>query len=90
MSSPPVPINRGSVGLSGAFSTIFYVEVTDAQMDTSGGGGNADEGEYIEVVNWPMEKASELLTMTESGAISVSTPTVLSILWFQLHIQPTL
>lgn len=78
---------RGSVGLSGTFSTIFYAEVGDADIVPKAGGGNALEGESIEVVYWPIEEAPELFFLTETE-IPVSTPTLLAVLWFQQNVQP--
>lgn len=51
---------KSSVGLSGTEMTMFYVEVTDDQR-VSGGGGNAKEGEYIEVVEMTIPEVRQYL-----------------------------
>ena len=49
-----------SVGLFGAVHTIFYTEVTD-QLKTAPGGGNADEGEFIELFELPVSSIREFI-----------------------------
>lgn len=44
---------RNGVGTAGSWMTLYYTEVTDA-MKVAGGGGNADEGEQIDVVELPV------------------------------------
>ncbi|CDS36899.1 uridine diphosphate glucose pyrophosphatase [Echinococcus multilocularis] len=78
-----------SVGLSGTTSSVFYVEVGDADLDLKAGGGNPEEGEFIEVIYWPVERADELLFLTETST-PVSATVVLAVLWFQRHILPSL
>ncbi|VDK23798.1 unnamed protein product [Taenia asiatica] len=78
-----------SVGLSGTTSSIFYVEVGDADLDPNAGGGNPEEGEFIEVIYWPLERADELLSLAETGT-PVSATVILAVLWFQRHILPSL
>ncbi|KAM7538902.1 hypothetical protein Aperf_G00000058054 [Anoplocephala perfoliata] len=78
-----------SVGLSGTTASVFYVEVGDSDLDPSAGGGNPDEGEFIEVVYWPVTRAEELLTLTETST-PVSGLAVLAVLWFQRNILPAL
>lgn len=51
---------RAGVGISGSVQTIFYAEVTD-DMRVNSGGGNADEGEQIEVFYLPLNKSREFL-----------------------------
>uniref|UniRef100_A0A5K3FD97 Uridine diphosphate glucose pyrophosphatase NUDT14 n=1 Tax=Mesocestoides corti TaxID=53468 RepID=A0A5K3FD97_MESCO len=75
-----------SVGLSGTSGTLFYVEVTDSDLVPSAGGGNEEEGESIEVVYWPIERSSELLSMTETK-IPVSAQLLLGVLWFQQNVK---
>lgn len=77
------------MGLSGTTSSIFYVEVGDADLDPNAGGGNPEEGEFIEVVYWPLERADDLLSLTETGT-PVSATVILAVLWFQRHILPSL
>lgn len=80
---------RASVGLSGTTATVFYVEVGDSDLDSCAGGGNPDEGELIDIVYWPVTKAEELLTLTETSN-PVSGVLVLAVLWFQRNILPSL
>lgn len=75
--------------MTAATEHLYYVEVGDRDLDPNAGGGNADEGEWIEVVYWPIDRIDDLLTLTEKK-IHVSDTTVLAVLWFQLHILPTL
>ncbi|XP_046401376.1 uridine diphosphate glucose pyrophosphatase NUDT14-like isoform X2 [Ischnura elegans] len=51
---------RSSVGISGDKQTVFYVEVTD-DMRVSQGGGNIEEGEFIEVVEMTIPDVKKLL-----------------------------
>ncbi len=82
-------IYSGNVGIGGTSSTIFYVQGTEKDRDPNAGGGNPEEGECIEVVFWPIHDIDKLLLLTEAGS-PVSTPTVLSSLWFKLNILPKL
>ncbi|VUZ49806.1 unnamed protein product [Hymenolepis diminuta] len=75
--------------LTAASGCIYYLEVGDNDLDSAAGGGNADDGECIEVVYWPIDRIDELLTLTETKT-HVSDITVLAVLWFQLHILPSL
>ncbi|KAM3172493.1 hypothetical protein ACTXT7_014404 [Hymenolepis weldensis] len=75
--------------LTAASGCIYYLEVGDNDLDSAAGGGNADDGEWIEVVYWPTDRIDELLTLTETKT-HVSDTTVLAALWFQLHILPSL
>nr|CDS34316.1 uridine diphosphate glucose pyrophosphatase [Hymenolepis microstoma] len=78
-----------SVGLSGTTATLFYVEVDDSDIDPLAGGGNPDEGEFIEIVYWPVTRLEELLTLTETST-PVSGTAVLAVMWFQHNILPSL
>lgn len=75
--------------LTAASGCIYYLEVGDNDLDSAAGGGNANEGEWIEVVHWPTDRIDELLTLTETKT-HVSDTTVLAALWFQLHILSSL
>lgn len=69
---------RSGVGTSGSSQTMFYCEVTDADLSSSGGGGV--DGEVIEVVEYSMEEARQLVTQ---GASVTSPPSfLLGVLWF--------
>lgn len=75
---------RSGVGTSGSLQTMFYCEVTDADL-SSGGGGGVD-GEIIEVVEYSMEKARQLVTQ---GAVVTSPPSfLLGVLWFLTNRAP--
>ncbi|VDO13772.1 unnamed protein product [Rodentolepis nana] len=75
--------------LSAAIGCVYYLEVGDNDLDLAAGGGNAEDGEWIEVVYWPIDRIDELLTLTETK-LHVSDTTILAALWFQLHIVPSL
>jgi UDP-sugar diphosphatase len=51
---------RGAVGLMGSLHTIFYCEVNKA-MKVGPGGGNANEGEIIELFELPKDKIREFI-----------------------------
>jgi hypothetical protein len=53
---------RSSVGVMGDTMTMFYTEVTDAMKTARGGGGNADEGERIEVVELSIQEARDYVS----------------------------
>ena len=55
-----ITIFRSGVGTSGSLQTLFYAEVTDS-MRVSSGGGVAEEGEMIEVVEIPVTEARSLI-----------------------------
>ena len=61
--------------------TLFYVEVTDQQR-VSKGGGNPEEGELIEVVDVPVTEAQKFaLDETINRPATFS----LSLLWFEQY-----
>lgn len=55
---------RSGVGVSGDQQTMFYVEVTD-KMKVSQGGGLADEGEMIEVVEMSIPEVRQYLNQSD-------------------------
>lgn len=69
------------MGTTGALLTLFYVEVTDNQR-VSAGGGNPAEGELIEVIDVPIDQA-EAYALTES--INRPATFSLSLLWFDKY-----
>lgn len=74
---------RSGVGTSGSLQTMFYCEVADSDKACDGGGV---DGEIIEVVEYSMEEARQLVTQ---GA-SVSSPPsfLLGVLWFLTNKAP--
>ena len=71
----------GSVGISGERMTMFYAEVTDA-MKSGSGGGLAEEGELIEVVEMTVEEVKKLLAEPEVNATPVA---LYGLMWFLTH-----
>ena len=72
---------RSGVGTTGALLTLFYVEVTD-QQKVSAGGGNPEEGELIEVIEVPVSEA-EKYALDES--INRPATFSLSLIWFETY-----
>jgi len=58
-----VCINRSGVGTSGSQQNLFYCEVTD-EMKVSAGGGLAEEGELIDVVEIPASEGKHFINDT--------------------------
>lgn len=52
---------RTGIGITGSEQTIFYAEITEAMRDRNAGGGNRNEGEYIETVEVPVSKARDFI-----------------------------
>ncbi|XP_054258065.1 uridine diphosphate glucose pyrophosphatase NUDT14-like isoform X4 [Macrosteles quadrilineatus] len=76
---------RGAVGFAGEQQTLFYAEVTD-DMKVGGGGGLAEEGEFIEVVEMGLLETKQLL---DSGDLENSPPEFLfALMWLFCHIIP--
>lgn len=74
---------RSGVGTSGSLQTMFYCEVTDADRACQGGGV---DGEMIDVVEYSMEEARQLVTQ---GASVTSPPSfLLGVLWFLTNKAP--
>ncbi|XP_041351539.1 uridine diphosphate glucose pyrophosphatase NUDT14-like isoform X2 [Gigantopelta aegis] len=69
---------RSGVGTAGALQTLFYVEVTDA-MRVSSGGGVAEEGEMIDVVEIPVSEGRSLI-MNESVVKPIHL--MFALMWF--------
>jgi len=61
---------------------MFYAPVTDG-MKVGEGGGNAHEGEFIEVTE--MEVNESLQTLLHSSTVERSMGLVFALLWFQLY-----
>ncbi|KAH9593968.1 Nudix hydrolase 14, chloroplastic, variant 2 [Schistosoma haematobium] len=67
-----------SVGLAGTEVTLYYAEVHENQKVPNAGGGLHEEGEYIEVIEWPISRIEELFQNGTSG--THQQPTSLSLL----------
>ncbi|CAH8435447.1 unnamed protein product [Schistosoma curassoni] len=81
-----------SVGLAGTEVTLYYAEVHENQKVPNAGGGLHEEGEYIEVIEWPISRIEELFQNGTNG--THQQPTSLSLLyaimWFKQNILPSL
>uniref|UniRef100_A0A8V0ZB74 Nudix hydrolase 14 n=1 Tax=Gallus gallus TaxID=9031 RepID=A0A8V0ZB74_CHICK len=77
---------RSGVGVTGSRQTLFYAEVTD-QMKTSGGGGQPEEGELIEVVEIPLEDS---MKFAYDETLPKTMGVIFSFTWFQNNIAPKL
>lgn len=76
---------RDGVSTSGARHHIFFAAVSEAQR-VSAGGGNASEGEFIELVSLSVAEARRLVQEPDSN----SPPSLLfGLSWFLAH-QETL
>ena len=68
-----------AVGIGGERLTLFYAEVTDEMKVEGAGGGLAEEGELIEVVEMSIEEVENFVKKTDV----VTTPhTLYGIMWF--------
>lgn len=70
---------RSGVGTNGSFQTLYYCEVTDDDK-TNGGGGVGDE--IIDVVEYTMQEARELVS--QGSHVNSPPSCLLGVLWF-LH-----
>ncbi|NWT14203.1 NUD14 pyrophosphatase, partial [Vireo altiloquus] len=77
---------RSGVGLTGSKQTLFYAEVND-QMRISGGGGQQEEGELIEVVEIPLE---ESMKFAYDETFPKTMGVIFSFMWFHNNIAPKL
>uniref|UniRef100_A0A8B9GCS4 Uridine diphosphate glucose pyrophosphatase NUDT14 n=1 Tax=Amazona collaria TaxID=241587 RepID=A0A8B9GCS4_9PSIT len=77
---------RSGVGVTGSSQTLFYAEVTD-QMRTGEGGGQAEEGELIEVVEIPLEDS---MKFAYNETLQKTMGVIFSFTWFQDNIAPKL
>nr|XP_045618549.1 uridine diphosphate glucose pyrophosphatase NUDT14-like [Procambarus clarkii] len=75
---------RSGVGVSGDRQTMFYVDVTDA-MKVSDGGGIADEGEMIEVVEMSI---TELRVFLNQPEVNCPGGLLFGLMWFLQHKAP--
>ncbi|NWS42719.1 NUD14 pyrophosphatase, partial [Probosciger aterrimus] len=74
------------VGVTGSSQTLFYAEVTD-QMRIGEGGGQAEEGELIEVVEIPLEDS---MKFAYDETLQKTMGVIFSFTWFQDNIAPKL
>ncbi|XP_036266714.1 uridine diphosphate glucose pyrophosphatase NUDT14 [Pipistrellus kuhlii] len=77
---------KGGVGLTGSSQTLFYAEVTDAQKGGPGG-GQAEEGELIEVVHLPLGEAQ---VFSYNPNIPKTLSVIFGISWFFQNVDPGL
>lgn len=78
--------SRSGVGVTGSRQTLFYAEVND-EMRTSGGGGQPEEGELIEVVEIPLE---ESMKFAYDETFPKTMGVIFSFMWFHSNIAPKL
>lgn len=76
--------DRSGVGVTGAKQTMFYTEVTEDNR-ISEGGGDAEEGELIEVVKVPLHEA---MTFVYDESIPKTMGVIFSFMWFHNNIAP--
>lgn len=67
------------MGLAGSVMTFFYTEVAD-HMKISEGGGLAQEGEDIEVVEYSIPQIRDIVTQSE--VLNGSSSFLFGIMWF--------
>lgn len=72
--------------MTGSSQTLFYAEVTD-QMRIGEGGGQAEEGELIEVVEIPLEDS---MKFAYDETLQKTMGVIFSFTWFQDNIAPKL
>ncbi|XP_072350348.1 uridine diphosphate glucose pyrophosphatase NUDT14 [Scyliorhinus torazame] len=77
---------RSSVGVTGSKHTMFYVEVTD-DLRVGPGGGQAQEGELIEVVQVPVK---DWQTFVFDECIPKTVGVNFAFMWFHRSIAPEL
>ncbi|KAI8788112.1 uridine diphosphate glucose pyrophosphatase isoform X1 [Biomphalaria glabrata] len=75
---------RNSIGLVGSETTVYYAEVTDEQK-VSGGGGLAEEGELIEVIEVTVDEARKLIY---DEAVNRESGLLVALLWFFNKVWP--
>ena len=72
---------HSSLSIFGERMVIFYAEVTDS-MRAGSGGGLAEEGELIEVVDLSVAEVKGMLAEPEVNASAV---TLYGLMWFLKH-----
>nr|CAH8822994.1 unnamed protein product [Trichobilharzia regenti] len=83
-----------SVGLTGSKMTLYYAEVNEHQRIANAGGGLHTEGEYIEVIEWPISRIDELYHQNNNNndctKLSISVTLLYAVCWFKENILSTL
>ncbi|XP_069672946.1 uridine diphosphate glucose pyrophosphatase NUDT14-like [Periplaneta americana] len=69
---------RSGIGVCGDIQTVFYAEVTD-NMKVGKGGGNLEEGEFIELVEMTVAEAKKYL---EKDTVRSPGGFLFALLWF--------
>ncbi|VDP26140.1 unnamed protein product [Echinostoma caproni] len=69
--------------------TLYYAEVDESQRVSGAGGGLAEEGEFIEIFEWPVAKL-DLLLQANPNRPPTSTTLLCALYWFKLNILPSL
>ncbi|XP_072424128.1 uridine diphosphate glucose pyrophosphatase NUDT14 isoform X2 [Chiloscyllium punctatum] len=77
---------RSGVGVTGSKHTMFYVEVSD-DLHVGSGGGQAEEGELIEVVHVPLK---DWQTFVFDECIPKTVGVSFAFMWFHNSIAPQL
>lgn len=70
---------RNGLSTVGSVQTFFYTEVTD-QMKISEGGGLANEGEDIEVIEYTIPQIRDMVTQSE--ILNASNSLLFGLMWF--------
>ncbi|KER24947.1 hypothetical protein T265_07509 [Opisthorchis viverrini] len=78
---------HSGVGLLGNRMTMFYAELNESQRVPGAGGGLRDEGECIELIEWPIAKIDTLLGPNPERP-PCSTSLLYAISWFKLNKYP--
>uniref|UniRef100_A0A1B6M416 Uridine diphosphate glucose pyrophosphatase NUDT14 n=1 Tax=Graphocephala atropunctata TaxID=36148 RepID=A0A1B6M416_9HEMI len=72
---------RGAVGFAGEHQSLFYAEVTD-DMKVSRGGGLAESGEFIEVMELTLPQANLMFCDGDCNGLNVPPGCLLGVYWF--------
>ncbi|GAA52085.1 UDP-sugar diphosphatase [Clonorchis sinensis] len=78
---------HSGVGLLGNRMTLFYAELNESQRVPGAGGGLRDEGEFIEVIEWPIAKIDTLLGPNPERP-PCSTSLLYAVSWFKMNKYP--
>ena len=74
------------MGTAGNKQTMFYVEVTEAHK-RGAGGGNADEGECIELVEVPVQNSLQYV-LSQETTVNKSLGLCFAVMWYN-QLKPT-